>query len=83
MDSTSYPDLLRKCILTLQYNRREIEAEYDSVLLPYRWRGKLKPQHLMYQKFVGDHHSRNSLLAGVLFTVAVSAIALGVVTGLK
>lgn len=45
--------------------------------------GKLMPQHLKYQKFVGDHHSRNTLLAGVLFTVAVSAVALGIVTGLK
>ena len=39
MDSTSYLDLLRKCILTLQDNRREIEAEYDFILLPYRWGG--------------------------------------------
>lgn len=83
IDSTSYLDLVRKCILTLQDKRREIEAEYNLILLPYRWGGKLKPQNLKFQKFVGNYHSRNTLLDDVIFIVAVSAVALGVVIGLK
>ncbi|CUM45781.1 unnamed protein product [Debaryomyces fabryi] len=51
IDSTLYLDLLRKCILTLQDNRREIQAEYDSVLLPYGWGDKLKPGHLKTRNF--------------------------------
>lgn len=52
MDSISFPDLLRSCILILQDNRREIKAEYDSILLPYRCGGKLKRQHLRYRNLL-------------------------------
>ncbi|EGV62772.1 hypothetical protein PSN45_000820 [Yamadazyma tenuis] len=78
---STYSDLLKRAILTLEDKREEIEEKYDSILSPYEWGGKLQPQYSKYQDFVSKNHSRIALAGFGLLTFVLGVVVLGAFAG--